>query len=112
MHSLFLQVSRLFSPLAFCKRIHIFTGFKFGNPDLEKLNRRRRAEADVFALSLIDTIEEIRAMGSTSVRAIASELNRQGVPTMKESSWYPNSVQRLLRRIQRLQGAELVTTPT
>ena len=65
------------------------------------LAQQNRAAADVFAQTMIPIIDEIKADGHTSIRAIATELNRRGIPTMKEAkAWYPNSVQRLLRRIE------------
>ncbi len=67
------------------------------------LAQQNRAAADEFALSMVPIIEEIKADGHTSIRAIAAELNRQGIPTMKGGKgWYPNSVRRLLARIKRL----------
>ncbi|MCG8603519.1 hypothetical protein MJD09_00765 [bacterium] len=67
------------------------------------LAEQNRAKADEFALAMILVIEEIKADGHMSIRAVTAELNRLGVPAMKKGeSWYPNGVQRLLKRIEGL----------
>ena len=82
-------------------------GIKLGNPDLGKLNQRHRAEADVFALSLMSIIDDLRAEGHTTVRKLTDALNARQVATATEGGrWHIRSVQLLLKRIQRLQKSE------
>ena len=78
-------------------------GIKLGNPDLETLNRRHRAEADVFALSMMPIIEELRAEGYTSIRKLVDALSARQVATSTESGrWHIRNVELLLKRIERL----------
>jgi hypothetical protein len=44
-------------------------------------------------------ISGIERSGVTSVRAIAEELNRQGISAPRGGSWHPTSVARLLNRL-------------
>ena len=88
-------------------------GVKLGNPDLETLNRRHRSEADTFALSMISTIDHLRAEGHTTIRKLTDALNARRIATATEGGcWHIRSVQLLLRRIQRLQGSESLTPTT
>ena len=68
---------------------------------MEALNQQHRDQADAFAHSLAGTIEELRAEGYTTVRAIRDELNRRQVPTATgEGSWHIPGVFNLLKRIE------------
>ena len=88
-------------------------GVQLGNPRIHEVNQPRQEEADRFALRMIPVIEEIKAAGHTTRRAIADELNRRSIPTAKEGKrWFPNTVQLLLKRIQRLQESESLTSTT
>ena len=79
-------------------------GVKLGNPDLEIINRRRRAEADAFALSMMPIIEELRAEGYTSIRKLVDVLNARQIATATESGrWHIRNVELLLKRIEKLQ---------
>jgi hypothetical protein len=52
---------------------------------------------------LAPTIQEIKAAGIVSLKAIAAELNRRRVPTFGGGKrWYITSVVRLLARLRRL----------
>ena len=73
------------------------------------LAAENKASADEYAKKLRPIIEEIRDAGHTSVRAIASELNRKGIETARGGSWHPNTVQRILKRIERLATADQLT---
>ena len=85
-------------------------GVKLGNPDLETLNRRHRAEADVRARSMMPIIEELRAEGYTSIRKLVDVLNARQIATPTESGrWHIRNVELLLGRIRRLQGSESLT---
>lgn len=85
-------------------------GTKLGNPknlrDEHRAKGRRAAaetlsaRADQHAAALAGTIKKIQASGATSLRAIARELERRGVPTARgRASWTPASVSNVLRRI-------------
>ncbi len=88
-------------------------GVKLGNPNLEKLNQRHRAEADVFALSIMPIIDDLRAEGYTTVRKLTDALNARQIATATEGGrWHIRSVQLLLKRIQRLQESESLSSTT
>ena len=60
--------------------------------------------ADMRAKVLASTIQELRAAGFVSRRAIARELSRRQVPTARGGKkWYFTSVTRLLARLGDLQ---------
>jgi DNA invertase Pin-like site-specific DNA recombinase len=61
--------------------------------------KENKAEANEQALSLVPIIRELRAAGTTTVRALAEELNRREVPTARGGEWHPTSVARLLARL-------------
>jgi hypothetical protein len=61
--------------------------------------KRRTAIADAHAADLAPIIKTIRASGARSLRAIAAELNRRGVPTATGTGeWYGAQVRRVLAR--------------
>lgn len=78
-------------------------GAALGNPRIKALAARRAAEEKALAArragDMADIVNEIRARGVTTVRAIADELNRRGMPTPKGGAWHPTSVHRLLKRL-------------
>jgi len=89
-------------------------GVKLGNPNGAAALRRagkggaslREAvgrNADAHARDLAPVIEDIRARGATSLRAIAAELNARGMLTRRGGRWHVSTVTNLL---ERLQGAE------
>jgi hypothetical protein len=60
----------------------------------------RRARADKAAADLAPVIAELRAAGVTSLRGIATALNKQRIPTVAGSGrWYHAQVGRLLARL-------------
>ncbi len=78
-------------------------GVQLGNPKLDVLNQQHRDQAEAFAQSLAGTIEELRAEGHTTVRAIRDELNRHQVPTATgEGQWHIPGTWNLLQRIEAL----------
>ncbi len=78
-------------------------GVKLGNPDLDTANAVRIRNADAFARSMATTIEELRGQGVVSLRAIAAELNRRGMPTASgKGRWHLPTVHALLQRIERV----------
>jgi DNA invertase Pin-like site-specific DNA recombinase len=67
----------------------------------KKLSQKNKQEANDFANHLEPTLEELKNMGITSIRAIAKELNRRRVPTFwRKGKWHATSVQNLLRRLK------------
>jgi DNA invertase Pin-like site-specific DNA recombinase len=55
--------------------------------------------ADQFAEDLRAVVEDIRAGGSTSLRAIAAEMNARGILTRRGGRWHVSTVLNLLARI-------------
>ena len=51
------------------------------------------------AADLAPVITELQASGATSLRAIASALNDQGIPTARGGKWFAASVRDVLARI-------------
>lgn len=58
------------------------------------------AAADNHARDLAPIIADIRAVGITSLGAIASELNARHIQTMRGGQWHASSVRNLLARLQ------------
>jgi len=50
-------------------------------------------------------IIELREAGKTTVRAIMEELNLRGIKTQRGGDWHPQTVNVLLRRIDRKKRA-------
>jgi hypothetical protein len=89
-------------------------GVKLGNPDgAEALRRAGKAgvalraavtaNADRFAADLVPVIEDIRAQGHTSLRAVAEELTRRGMRTRRGGRWSMSNVRALNRRVMTTQ---------
>jgi DNA invertase Pin-like site-specific DNA recombinase len=90
-------------------------GVKLGNPNGAAALRRAgkggaplreaiRRNADRHAQDLAPVIEDIRASGATSLRAIAGELNVRGMLTRRGGRWHVSTVMNLLDRLG-LRGA-------
>lgn len=82
-------------------------GLALGNTvnlaDASAAGRRAIVErADRFAAEVAPTIAGLRAEGARSLRAVADELNRRGVPTARGGRWTPTAVKRVLERAARL----------
>jgi DNA invertase Pin-like site-specific DNA recombinase len=56
------------------------------------------ANAAAFAADLARVLEDIRAAGHNSLRAIAAELSARGIRTRRGGTWGVGNVKRLLRR--------------
>ena len=65
------------------------------------LARQNAAKAQAQARELKPVITELRKAGKTTVRAIASELNRRGIKTQRGGDWHPQTVNVLLHRMDR-----------
>jgi hypothetical protein len=60
--------------------------------------RLQQANADRFAANVLPVIEQIKASGATSLRAIAKALNACGIATVRGGVWTPVQVTAVLRR--------------
>jgi hypothetical protein len=90
---------------------------KLGNPNGARALRgkqtgnaeavaRIKEKAAQRAMDLQGIIEGIKGTGTTSVRGITEELNRQGIAAPR-GDWHPTAVSRLLARLQ----GRAVSTP-
>jgi DNA invertase Pin-like site-specific DNA recombinase len=57
-----------------------------------------QAAADAFATNVQPIIEQVRAAGATSLRAIAAALNARGVRTARGGNWEAATVRNVLNR--------------
>lgn len=58
--------------------------------------------ADRHAADLVAVLDDIRASGCTSLRAIGTELNARGILTRRGGRWHVSNVQNLLIRLARV----------
>jgi hypothetical protein len=62
--------------------------------------------ANLRARALSAVIREIRAAGFISYNAVARELNRRQVPTLRGGKrWYPTTVSRVLVRLAKMRSS-------
>lgn len=85
-------------------------GVKLGNPNgaahlqgkaMENSQLARevlRKKADEFAVKLSPVIEQLTTSGITSLRGIASELNKRGIKTARGKEWTATAVRNLMSR--------------
>jgi len=59
-----------------------------------------KASAEHRAANLRTIVDDLRAQGITSVRAVAAELNERGILTPRGGAWHPTSASRLLSRLR------------
>jgi DNA invertase Pin-like site-specific DNA recombinase len=64
-----------------------------------------RAAADAFAANVLPIIEQVKASGVTSYRAIAEALNVRGVRTARKGTWQANTVRNIMLRAPELAEA-------
>ena len=78
-------------------------GVKLGGPKLKQAQRRgvasNKANADRFAANVLPIVQQIKASGATSLRAIAKALNARGIATARGGVWTPVQVTAVLRRV-------------
>jgi hypothetical protein len=61
--------------------------------------------ANMRARALASVIQELRAAGFVSYGAVARELNRRQVPTLRRGKrWYPMTVSRVLVRLAKMRS--------
>ena len=66
---------------------------------VRRSGRPSRRNADRHARDLAPVVEDIRAGGATSLRAIAAELNARGMLTRRGGRWHVSTVMNLLDRL-------------
>jgi len=85
-------------------------GVKLGNPNGARALRGKqvgnkravatvKANAEHRAENLREIVEDLKAQGIVSIRAIAVELNARGILTPRGGLWHPTSTARLLARL-------------
>jgi DNA invertase Pin-like site-specific DNA recombinase len=57
-----------------------------------------RAAANAFAANVLPVVQQIKASGATTHRAIATALNARGIRTARGGSWHDSTVRNLLAR--------------
>lgn len=79
-------------------------GVVLGSPSLglarEKAFIAKQERADTFASNVRPVIEELRAVGCSSLRDVASALNARGLKTRRGYSWTAAAVSRVLERAE------------
>lgn len=80
-------------------------GVKLGNPNRKSFQAARQKaaqtiveQADAFALSTLPIIQTYQRQG-LSLRAIAEELNKRGIPTARGGSWHAPRLVKMLQRV-------------
>jgi DNA invertase Pin-like site-specific DNA recombinase len=84
-------------------------GVVLGNPRLKAgdkssaiaASRANAQVAGVRANDLRDIVADARTLGRTSLKALADHLNALGITTPRGGRWFPASVRRLLRLLER-----------
>jgi hypothetical protein len=67
------------------------------------IGRTHKQAADAQAKALASTIRALQAKGLVSFGAIARALNDGEIPGARGGKWHPSSVDRLMRRLERLE---------
>jgi DNA invertase Pin-like site-specific DNA recombinase len=75
-------------------------GVQLGKHGREVLSKQNREQAQAFAQSLRPIIEDMQRRGITTLRAIQGELNSRNIRTANNNQWHPQTVQRLLKRLE------------
>lgn len=70
------------------------------------------AKAHQRAADILPAIEEARANGATTLRALAAALNAKGIPTARGGQWSANQVARVLGRVGRSGPATMPSVAT
>jgi hypothetical protein len=86
-------------PVPMAERRLILTKGKVSEPCPDINGHTVRAKADRFAANILPVIEQIKAAGATSLRAIARALNARGIATARGGVWTPVQVTAVLRRV-------------
>jgi len=75
-----------------------FRGRHLTDAERAQGNAVKAAAARQRALEVLPAIEEARASGAVSLKAIAEQLNARGIPTTRGGPWQPTQVMRALQR--------------
>ena len=92
-------------------------GVKLGNPNGAAALRRAdrggaplraavRGNADRHAADPAEVVEDVRAAGAASLRAIATEVNARGILTRRGGRWHVSNVRNLLSRTEELRKCD------
>ena len=81
------------------ERLREFRGKQTGNAEAVARIKEKAAQR---AMDLQGIIAGIKRSGILSVRAIAEELNRQGISAPRGGEWHPTAVARLLNRLPKV----------
>lgn len=79
-------------------------GVQLGKHGRDVESKKNAKAADQFAQAMRPIIDELKAEGFVSVRAICDELNKRQIKTFRKSGqqWHITSVQRLRRRLSEI----------
>lgn len=69
------------------------------NKDLSAANRKRLADADEFAMSMIEHLKAATEEGCVTPSSRAHWLNERGILTQQKKKWRHQGVRRLVKRI-------------
>lgn len=83
-------------------------GVRLGTPDTQRLAQERHVAADAHARALHPLVAKLWLEGVTTVRDVAAALNATGARTPTGGKWHATSVQRLLKRIDKLPTKPIV----
>ncbi|MBD2704673.1 recombinase family protein [Spirosoma sp. BT702] len=77
------------------------------------LAKRNKKAAEEFAHQLSPMLRKLNNRGFTTVRALAQELNKQGIPTFRgDSQWHPSTVCALRNRLKQTETMKTLPTMT
>lgn len=60
--------------------------------------QQSRLIADQWACIIVRVINDLRSFGLTTAPQLAAELNRRGIPTLRNGRWHASTVNNLLHR--------------
>ena len=71
----------------------------------------RRKHADDFAMTILPVIAHLKEEGYASLEALAGQLNKHGIATMRGKRWYASTVKNVVDRSKAL-GCALTSSST
>lgn len=78
-------------------------GVELGKHGKHILSKKNIKDADAFAYSMTEIINDIKSNGHTTVREITEELNKREIPNSKNAGvWHLRTTNKLVKRIARL----------
>jgi DNA invertase Pin-like site-specific DNA recombinase len=76
-----------------------FKGYAPSDADRAAAASTKRERVEAHRARLAPVLAELRAGGATSLRRLAGELNRRGVPAPNGSTWHANTVRRVVQAL-------------